>query len=46
MGKILGILSSYLGKVLPQVKFSPKKGKKIFHLYVGNQLLIFGEKVP
>jgi len=35
-----------LGKVLLQGKFSLKKGKKIIYLIVGNQLLIFGEKVP
>jgi len=45
-GQIWGILSSYLGKVLLQGKFSLKKGKEIIYLIVGNHLLIFGEKVP
>jgi len=42
----LRILSSYLGKVLLTGKFSLKKGEKIINLIVGNQLLIFEEKVP
>jgi len=46
MGKSREFSPLSWGKVLLKGKFSLKKGKKIIHLIVGNQLLIFGEKVP
>jgi len=46
MGKSREFSPNPLGKVLLECKFSLKKERKIIYLIVGNQLLIFGEKVP
>ena len=46
MGKSGEFSPHIWGKFYFKGKFSLKKGKKIIYLIVGNQLLIFGEKVP